>query len=489
MKYRGFCGPSYRSQAFTADQERLVNRYVERMESPGASTQYALYPVPGVKVLHVTTGFQGRAHEFYDGREFIVVANIFFELDSDAASTFRGFVAIDSNPATISWNGDGGGELFITSGGNGYLFTLATNVFASISALTGKATMGDMLDGYFLALDANTGTFYSSELQDGATWTTSTMFAQRSKAPDPWIALKVFGQYIWLLGSQTGEVWYDAGSSPFPFAPHPSGLVQYGTAAAWSVKAAGASLMWLAAAKDGAAQVMRASGFTPENVATYPVQFAMSQYRAVSDAYADSYSEAGHTFYILGFPSQNVASWVYDLEMQMWHERGTWDTTQDTDDFKIWRPRAHAYAFGEHRWLDINGGQVYRSGLDLYSDEFVHGSAEGIRWLRRAPAIFAENERIQFPSFELDVQPGVGLETGQGSDPQVMMRYSRDGGQTWSRERMRSAGKIGEYGNRCIWFRLGTARRMVIEVSGSDPVPFRITDARLPGIVLPERAA
>jgi hypothetical protein len=403
-----------------------------------------------------------------------------------------GFVAIDSNPATISWNGDGGGELLITSGGNAYLLTLATNVLTTISALTGKATQGAMLDGYFMVLDGSTGTLYASELLDGTTWNTSTMLAQRSSQPDPWIAVVVFNQYIWLFGSQTSEVWFDAGSSPFPFGKHPSGAIQYGTESPWSVKVCGASLMWLSNGRDGNGQIMRASGFTPENVASYPVQFSISQYGTRSDAYADSYMEAGHTFYLLGFPTENKATWVYDLEMQMWHERGTWDTHTDTADYTIWRPRCHAFAFGEHRWLDISGGQVYRSALDIFVSE-SEGS-EGVRRLRRAPAIFAENERIQFPAFELDVQPGIGLENGdltggQGVDPQVMMRFSDDGGRTWSNERMRSAGKIGEYQTRVRWERLGTARRRVFEISVSDPVPWRVLDAYLPGLVPPQRAA
>src|SRR5678815_4458417 len=149
MQYRFFLGGCYESQAYTADQERTVNWIPERIEVPGGTSKLAFYPTPGFEVIHITGPTQGRAHLFMNGREFIVIGNIFFELDVDAAATFLGFVAMDSSPATISSNGDGGGQLFITSGGNGYLFVLATNTFSQIAALNGRPRWGISSTGTF----------------------------------------------------------------------------------------------------------------------------------------------------------------------------------------------------------------------------------------------------------------------------------------------------------------------------------------------------
>lgn len=495
MKYRGFCGPSYQSQAITADGERLVNWMVERMESPGATARFALYPTPGMSFVSYTDTGPGRAHEFYDNREFIVDGALFYEIDETGTPTARGTLAVDSNPATISWNGDGGGELFITSGGNGYVMNLTTNVVSTISALTGKATMGRMLHGYFLALDANTGTIYSSELQDGLTWNTSTMFQQRSAQPDPWWSMEVKGDYIYLFGPETGEVWYDAGSSPFPFAKHPSGGIEFGTAAPWSVKVTDTSIMWLGGSRAGKGSVKRATGFAPEDVATYPVQYAISNLTDVSDAYADSYTESGHTYYVLSFLKGN-RTWVYDLQMQMWHERGTWDVSSAISDFSVWRPHCHAFAFGRHRWLDVVDAAVYEASLTTGTDAIVNSTSGGlivddlpIRRLRRGPTVSNENSRTYYSAFEVDLEAGLGLTSGQGSNPQVQMRLSNDGGRTWSAERMRSAGKTGEFSKRVRWERCGMGRRRAFEISVTDPIPWRITDAYLDGVQATRGAA
>src|SRR5262245_39778948 len=156
-----------------------------------------------------------------DGREFCVIGRSLIEVSAGGTMTNRGNVTNGSTPVTISSNGDGGGQLFITSASQAWLFTLATNTLASVGSMADKADMGDMLDGYFISLARSNSTLYASDLLDGSTWDTGTMFAQRSAAPDPWVTMKVLSRYIWLFGEQTSEVWFDAGNQ-FPFELHPS---------------------------------------------------------------------------------------------------------------------------------------------------------------------------------------------------------------------------------------------------------------------------
>ena len=66
-----------------------------------------------------------------------------------------------------------------------------------------------------------------------------------------------------------------------------------------------------------------------------------------------------------------------------------------------------------------------------------------------------------------------------GYDPQAMLRWSSDGGSTWSSEHWTSIGKMGQYSNRAIWRRLGFGRDRVFEVSISAPVKAVIISANL----------
>jgi hypothetical protein len=99
----------------------------------------------------------------------------------------------------------------------------------------------------------------------------------------------------------------------------------------------------------------------------------------------------------------------------------------------------------------------------------------------------ADFQRQYFDELQIQFQPGVGL-TGittplnnevVGADPQAMLRWSNDGGSTWSSEHWTSIGLIGKYKNRAIWRRLGQARDRVFEVVVSDPINAVIISANL----------
>ena len=85
---------------------------------------------------------------------------------------------------------------------------------------------------------------------------------------------------------------------------------------------------------------------------------------------------------------------------------------------------------------------------------------------------FSENGLPIFAGeFEATFESGVGLTTGDGSDPIVRMDKSDNGGRTFNSETRRTIGKIGEYGQRSIWRRQGrfpVARSIRLTIT--DPV-------------------
>ena len=64
----------------------------------------------------------------------------------------------------------------------------------------------------------------------------------------------------------------------------------------------------------------------------------------------------------------------------------------------------------------------------------------------------------------------------------MLLRWSDDGGHTWSNEHSKSLGRIGETGQRVIWRRLGMTTKLrdrVYEISGTDPTKIVIMGAEL----------
>jgi hypothetical protein len=129
---------------------------------------------------------------------------------------------------------------------------------------------------------------------------------------------------------------------------------------------------------------------------------------------------------------------------------------------------------------DYLNGNIYAFDLNVYDD---NGAVQ--KWLRswRALPTGTNNlKRTAQHSLQLDCESGVGTDTGQAQDPQVMLRWSDDGGHTWSNEHWVSVGKIGEYYRRAIWRRLGMTLKLrdrVYEISGTDPNKIVIMGAEL----------
>lgn len=475
MRFPAFVGPSYVSQSPMADCEQTINFYTETIESEGAKTRRILAPLPGYVTFGSFALAPNRCLWGRDGLCFSVTGFGLVQWSSAGVGTSRGTLSNDALPATIDSSGDAGGEVWVVSGGLGYTYTPATTTLAAQSSAGTGLVQGGYLDGFFLALD-DTSTFKISNLLDGATWD-PLQIAQRNDAPDRWQALLVSGKYIWLFGSETTSVLYDAGSFPFPFALVPGVLIKTGIAARFSAKDMNGTPIWLTSTSAGQGQIVQASGFgPPTRISTYAVEYAIQNYTTISDAVAFVFQYQGHWFYQINFPSANDA-WLYDASSGAWSKPLYWDPALAA--WQCSRAQYFCHAFGKHLVADRATGSVYQ----LSSASYVDAGGAALRRLRRCPfpPMTSDASFVFLKELQIFMDVGIGLSSGQGSDPQVVMRLSRDGGRTWGNEHWTSAGAIGKYLTRVTWNRLGRFRdgMGVLEVSCSDPAPYRWTDAAI----------
>jgi hypothetical protein len=185
----------------------------------------------------------------------------------------------------------------------------------------------------------------------------------------------------------------------------------------------------------------------------------------VSDAVGYAYEEDGHLFYMLNFPTADV-TWCYDGTTKQWHKRLSFNPSTGT----YHRHRGNCFMnFADMRLLgDYQTGQLHDMSRNYYTD-----AGNPLRAARRSPHIWQKEnrQRVFFSGLQVEFTPGVGLQTGQGSNPQAMLKWSDDGGFTWSSEQWVTIGAAGETRNRAIWYLLGEARDRIWEVAISDPVP------------------
>lgn len=475
MKYPGFIGVSDKTQSVIANPEETINWYYES-QPKGAKNTAALYPTPGFQVWATANAAKpvGRALFTENGRTFGVFGNDYGEVSINNIGTpiftKYGTVSFDANQAQIVTNGSNANQAMVAAGTNGYLHNLATNTLTQ--ELTGECVQVGMLDGYFIAFDPITSTIRISALNDGTVWD-PTQFVSRSSAPDNWAAMAVVAPDIWLIGQKTGDIWYDAGTFPFPLAPRTGLSYKFGIIAPFTLKPSGASLFWLSRTEDGAGVVVQTRGYSPTRVSNAAVETAIAAYERdakITDAEAFVYQQEGHSFYVLHFPSV-PQTWVYDIGETKWAKRSYWNASMMRD--QLWKARVHTYAFGKHLTADFTSNNICSMSVTIGTE--ADGSA--IRRVRIAPGIFNEHQQIPIRNLEVYLEAGLGLNTGQGSDPQVLFTTSDNGGKTWGNERSISAGRIGDYFHRVRMWRMGVPRDRVNRMVVADPIPWRIVDA------------
>lgn len=468
-----FVGPSYESPAYRADVEQTINSYTQVVESEGKVASRILLPIPG-KVTFATSGLAPiRAQFAQDGRRFAIIGFGLEEISATGVVTLRGTVANDGLPGTISSSGDAGQELFIVAGGFGYCYNLLTNVLAAVLAAGTGLVQGGYLDGFFWTLD-DTSTFHLSNVLDGLTWD-PLQVAQRNDAPDRWSAAMTIGKYIWLWGSETTSVLYDSGGFPFPFTLVPGVLINRGIGPVFSVADVNGSGVWIEQSRGGARAIVIGDGFgAPKRISNHAVEHALQGYSTVDDAVAMSYEWEGHLFYQVNFPTADD-SWAFDVESGEWHKPLYWNTT--TGRYERSRVQYHCFDGAQHLMGDRSTGTIYSLSGTVYTD----AGGTPLRRLRRCPfpRVLDAQAFVALLSLQVLCDVGIGLVSGQGVDPMVMMRISRDGGKTWGNEHWMTAGAMGEWITRVIWNRLGRFRdgMGVLEVVVSDPVPFRFIGA------------
>ena len=462
-------GSSYVARSVNAAANRMVNLFPEAVPEGGKEPAF-LQRAPGLRRL-ATVGsgpIRGLWSLLGDRQvSFVVSGNILYRLDTLWNATALGVIN-GTGPVSIA---DNGAQLFIACNPSGFIYNINTGVFQQITDpdFPGAVTVG-FLDGYFVFNEPNSQRVWVTTLFDGLD-VDALDFASAEGSPDQLTALVIDHREAWLFGSNSVEVWYNAGAPDFPLERIQGAFNEIGLAAPFSIARMDNSLFWLGGDSRGTGMVFRANGYTGTRVSTHAFEWQVQQYADISDAVGYTYQQDGHAFYVLSFPSAD-RTWVLDVSTNSWHERAG----LIGGNFTRHRSNCQMFFNGETVVGDFEDGRVYAFDLDSYSDD---GTPQ--KWLRSWRALPPGRNglaRSAHHSLQLDCETGVGGATA----PQVALRWSDDGGHTWSNEYLSGMGKSGEYSTRVFWRRLGMTmnlRDRVYEVSGSDPARIFIMGAEL----------
>lgn len=439
MPYLAFARQSVGDDFPEDNGERLLNLYAEPFPQ-GGTAQLVLAPSPGLTAFATLNDGPVKAVHVQGGVIYAISGATLYSVTPAGVVTALGAMT-NGDFATLTGNGL---DVAATSGGNYYVYTVATGSFRRVAtkafARAGSATR---LDNYVIVSQRGGGAFLITGLADAGS-IDALDFASAESAPDDIVRAVADHSELWLFGERTTEVWGNTGAADFPFQRLSGGVIQRGCAWPGSVARDDNSIFWVGDDR----LVYRAEGYTPRIIST-PWVAGVLQAEDAEHVAGFTYSWRGHKFYVLRPPGR--PSLVYDVATGLWHERAT--GVQEGP----WRATC-AESLGERVILGGDDGRLYDLGGLTDGGEVI--VREGVS----AP-VEAGGDRFSMHEVELVFRTGA---TDLGRAASVTLEVSRNGYE-WGLEKRKTLGSVGQYLRRVRWHGLGVGRQFRVR--------FRVTDA------------
>ena len=480
--FDGFIGPTNTMRSQRYDAQRTVNMYLELDISPYAkeNERACFIGTPGLQLIQQVGNGPIRALYIPSNQQNLLIivsgANVYTVTNTFTISStvnLIGTLQTNSGPVSIA---DNGIQTFLVDGQFGYYITTlspfsVTQVSDPHFFPSSKVTFQD---GYFIFNQVGSEDFFLSNVYAPTFYPLNE--TNKSGFADNLITAISNNRELYLFGSQTTEIWWNSGASgSTPFQRQDGKFINFGCAASASAVKLDNTIFWLGGGQ-GNGIVFMLQGDQAVRISNNAIEFLIAQSSNLAGSTAYGYQEEGHFFYVLNIPGL-ATTLVYDASTQLWHERQSFNSSTQLQG-RHWGDN-HVLLNGMHIIGDFQNGNVYQASLSFYSD---NGTPQ-FR-MRQSPHVSKNLNRLFYKLLEIDFQFGVGLNgftniDGDGTNPQVILQISNDGGQTWGNEVPAQLGKIGQFFTRARWQRLGSSRDRVFRVYVTDPVAVMMLSARL----------
>jgi hypothetical protein len=447
--------------------QRRVNCYYEIHED-GDKQQICIFGTPGLTLFSNLTTANGpvRGMHNFVAKDllFAVVGNILYSINPAGQATNIGSVTPGTGLVAME---DNGIQLIILDGTQGWTYNVNTSTFAAITSPNFPQNARTVCyDSTFFIVDNNSygnGYFAVSNSFDGTTWQALSVGNMYSSS-NPLLRCYALAGLVILQGSYSTEFWQDVGASPQPYAPQKGATQPYGLAAIASTAPLDNTIAFLAQNQTGRLSIMSLDGYTCVRISTPDIDNIINGFAITSDAVAFGYVTDGHPMYQITF--QNAQrTFLYDNTTNLWSEVQTGVGLTGRHLCNVGCGFNGAFYCG-----DYTQGNIYLLDPNAYTD-----NGNTIPRILQSRHIFEDYNILGLDELYLALETGVGLQSGQGSNPQMVLQVSKNGGRTFGTERWAQIGKVGQYkDHRAVWRRLGSGRDFTFRFTMTDPVKFSI---------------
>jgi hypothetical protein len=305
---------------------------------------------------------------------------------------------------------------------------------------------------------------------DEATDINSLDFAEAEGNPDGCVRVIAHLQELWIFGTESVEVWYDDGTS---FVRRGSTVIPKGCIGKHTIAELDMDLFWVG--NDNVVYAARGYGF--ERISTHYVEKLIRETSDKNTIIGWTYFRDGSAFYVLSGPDW---TWRFNRTLSRKIGKPVWTDRESYNNGGRWLAEYAVQLNNEWIIGSNSNDALYRLSASAFDEAGTY-----LVWKIRSAPLHAFPKQICIDRLHLDFVTGIGLVSSDTheSDPQVGLRWSDDGGRTWSNQIFRSLGAVGQYGTRVTFDGLGITGRAgrILELEISSPVVRSLMYAAIEG--------
>jgi hypothetical protein len=436
-----------------------------------ALNDVALFGTPGT-VSFATAGTKpSRGATVMDGVYYCVSLNTLYSIDKDGNVTSIGTIG-GSKRCVFANNGE---KLCIVvpglSGFNAYVYNATTDTLVQVSDVDYiNSSSVWWKDGYYNFSTTAGDKIFTSALNDPLTFD-ALDFGAAELFPDDITVVNGTFDEMYIFGEETTELFQNVGGSGWPWQRIPGASFEKGCHGKYTPIVWDNGMYFVGGGKNEKTSIyLSKNSSDPIRISTDAIDNEIQKFTMdeIGESFSFTYSVEGNSFVGFTFRSINTTdrTFVYNVTASNFSGRNVWLEQQSGISDASWRINSINFVYDKLLVSDFGDGRIGYLCPNCYTEY----SSTILRSKVTGP-FNSENKSLIIHKAELILNSGEGLISGQGSDPQIMMDYSNDGARTWSNEFWRPIGKIGEYGRRSVWRRLGRApAHRVWRFRSTDPI-------------------
>lgn len=436
--------------------------WIPRIQVSGVpQTKPTLIGTPGISLFATTVNDKFARGAFVQNDiAYSVNGNNFYRINSDGTATDLGTIV---GTGRVSMASNGTQICIVVPGSTGYIFTVAGGL-VTITDVDFTTTLGPseqvvFKDGFFIHFKDQK--YFISALNDGLTYA-ALDFGTAEVDPDKITGIHINHNILYVGGTNSIEPIQNIGGAGFPFQRIEGAVIQKGVVSKFSLIEFANTFVFVGSGLNEEPSVWQYSAGNVIKISSGAIDKILRTLTTtqLGVIFSTTYASRGGFFVSFHLGDRTL---TYDASTKMWHER----KSKDGEGRLInWRVNNIICAYGVNLVTDNTSGKIGKLDDDVFSE---YGTS--IQSTVSGAFLQNMNDRFNISEMEVTCESGVGNSVSPGDDPQIIRKFSDDGGFVFSNSTNRALGKSGEHNKRQIWRREGqVTRTRVYQFTIDEPV-------------------